>query len=50
MSCVTLAPKLAASQPAGDRLQPSLLPLPVAVRLEHALVYEIYLFLRYCRG
>ena len=47
--CVTLAPKLAASQPVGHRLRPSGLPVPVALRLEHALVYGDYLFLKYCR-
>jgi riboflavin biosynthesis pyrimidine reductase len=47
--CVTLAPKLAASQPVGHRLQPSRLPVPVAMRLEHALVYDEYLFLKYRR-
>ncbi len=46
--CVTLAPKLAASQPLGQR-QPSLLSVPVAMRLEHALVYDEYLFLKYRR-
>jgi riboflavin biosynthesis pyrimidine reductase len=47
--CVTLAPKLAASQPVGHRLRPSPLPVPVALRLEHALVYDDYLFLKYRR-
>ncbi len=47
--CVTLAPKLAASQPVGHRLQPSRLPAPVAMRLEHALVCDGYLFLKYRR-
>ncbi|OBH07948.1 pyrimidine reductase family protein [Mycobacterium sp. E3247] len=47
--CVTLAPKLAASQPVGHRLMPSPLRTPVAMRLEHALVLEDYLFLRYRR-
>ena len=47
--CVTLAPKLAASQPVGRRLRPSRLPVPVALRLEHALVYDDYLFLKYRR-
>jgi riboflavin biosynthesis pyrimidine reductase len=47
--CVTVAPKLAASQPVGHRLRPSGLPVPVALRLEHALVYDDYLFLKYRR-
>jgi riboflavin biosynthesis pyrimidine reductase len=47
--CVTLAPKLAASQPVGHRRQPSRLPLPAALRLQHALVYGDYLFLKYRR-
>lgn len=47
--CVTLAPKLAASQPVGHRRQPSRLPLPAALRLRHALVYDDYLFLKYRR-
>jgi hypothetical protein len=33
----------------GHRLQPSRLPVPVALRLEHALVYDAYLFLKYRR-
>jgi riboflavin biosynthesis pyrimidine reductase len=47
--CVTLAPKLAASQPVGHRRGPSRLPVPVALRLEHALVFDGYLFLKYRR-
>jgi riboflavin biosynthesis pyrimidine reductase len=47
--CVTLAPKLAASQPVGHRRQPSRLALPAALRLRHALVYDDYLFLKYRR-
>lgn len=47
--CVTLAPKLAASQPVGHRRQPSRLPLPAALRLEHALAHDDYLFLKYRR-
>ncbi len=47
--CVTLAPKLAASQPVGHRLTPSPLPAPVSLRLEHALVFGDYLFLKYRR-
>jgi riboflavin biosynthesis pyrimidine reductase len=46
--CVTLAPKLAASQPLGQR-RPSPLSVPIAMRLEHALVYDDYLFLKYRR-
>ncbi|OBA65033.1 hypothetical protein A5647_01680 [Mycobacterium sp. 1100029.7] len=47
--CVTLAPKLAASQPTGHRHQQSRLPLPARLRLQHALVHDDYLFLKYCR-
>lgn len=47
--CVTLAPKLAASQPVGHRRQPSRLPVPAALRLEHALAHDDYLFLKYRR-
>lgn len=46
--CVTLAPKLAGSQPVGHR-QPSRLSVPLGMRLEHALVCEDYLFLKYRR-
>jgi riboflavin biosynthesis pyrimidine reductase len=46
--CVTLAPKLAASQPVGHRLQ-SRLSVPVDMQLGHALVHEDYLFLKYHR-
>jgi len=46
--CVTLAPSLAASQPVGRRL-PSRLPAPVTMRLEHALVCDDYLYLKYRR-
>lgn len=47
--CVTLAPKLAASQPVGQRLHPARLPAPVTMRLMHALACDGYLFLRYRR-
>nr|WP_244268967.1 MULTISPECIES: pyrimidine reductase family protein [Mycobacterium] len=47
--CVTLAPNLAASQPVGHRLTPSSLPAPVTMRLEHALVCDDYVFLKYRR-
>ena len=47
--CVTLAPKLAASQPVGQRTHPARLPTPVTMRLEHALVCDGYLYLKYCR-
>ncbi len=47
--CVTMAPKLASSQPVGHRIQPSRLPTPRAMRLEHALVHDDYVFLRYRR-
>ena len=47
--CVTLAPKLAAHQPVGSRAALSPLALPISMRLEHALVYDDYVFLRYRR-
>jgi riboflavin biosynthesis pyrimidine reductase len=47
--CVTLAPKLAASQPVGSRRQPSGLSVPVDMQLGHALMHEDYLFLKYHR-
>ncbi len=47
--CVTLAPKLAASQPVGHRLERSRLPAPRAMRLEHALVHDDYVFMKYRR-
>jgi len=47
--CVTLAPKLAANQPVGQRAAPSRLVAPLAMRLAHALVHDDYLFMRYCR-
>jgi riboflavin biosynthesis pyrimidine reductase len=46
--CVTVAPKLAGSQPVGTR-RPSRLPVPAEMRLEHALECDGYLFLRYRR-
>jgi riboflavin biosynthesis pyrimidine reductase len=46
--CVTVAPKLAGSQRVGTR-RPSRLPVPVEMRLEHALECDGYLFLRYRR-
>jgi riboflavin biosynthesis pyrimidine reductase len=46
--CVTVAPKLAGSQPVGTR-RPSPLPVPVEMRLEHALTCDGYVFLRYRR-
>ncbi|OBH58221.1 pyrimidine reductase family protein [Mycobacterium sp. E2479] len=47
--CVTLAPKLAANQPVGHRLHPARLPGPVTMSLEHALVSDSYLYLKYRR-
>lgn len=47
--CLTLAPKLAASQPVGYRTEPARLPAPVSMRLEHTLVCDGYLFLKYRR-
>ncbi|OBI82933.1 pyrimidine reductase family protein [Mycobacterium sp. 1245805.9] len=46
--CVTVAPKLAGSQPVGGR-RPSRLSVPVGMRLEHALAYDDYVFLKYRR-
>ncbi|ORW85363.1 hypothetical protein AWB92_28205 [Mycobacterium sp. IEC1808] len=46
--CVTVAPKLAGSQPVGSR-PPSRLSVPVGMRLEHALAYDDYVFLKYRR-
>ena len=46
--CVTLAPKPAGSRPVGRR-GPSRLSVPAAMRLEHALVYDDYRFLKYRR-
>jgi riboflavin biosynthesis pyrimidine reductase len=46
--CVTVAPKLAGSQPVGPRRQ-SRLSVPVGMRLEHALTHDDYLYLRYRR-
>lgn len=47
--CVTLAPRLAASQPVGYRVHPARLTAPVTMRLAHALVCDDYLFLKYNR-
>ncbi|KBZ61824.1 pyrimidine reductase family protein [Mycobacterium colombiense] len=47
--CVTLAPKLAASQPVGYRSHPARLPTPVTMQLEHVLVCDGYLFVKYRR-
>jgi riboflavin biosynthesis pyrimidine reductase len=47
--CLTLAPKLAASQPVGYRTEPARLRAPVTMRLEHTLVCDGYLFLKYRR-
>lgn len=47
--CVTLAPRLAASQPVGYRVHPARLTAPVTMRLAHALVCDDYLFLKYHR-
>lgn len=47
--CVTLAPRLAASQPVGYRVHPARLTAPVTMRLTHALVCDDYLFLKYNR-
>jgi riboflavin biosynthesis pyrimidine reductase len=47
--CVTLAPKLGGHQPVGLGRRPSPLVLPTALRLEHALTYDDYVFLKYRR-
>lgn len=47
--CVTMAPKLASGQPVGNRVRPSALPVPTDMQLEHALVHDDYLFLKYRR-
>lgn len=47
--CVTMAPRLVGSQPAGRRPAPARLDVPVAMRLQHALIHHDYLFLRYRR-
>lgn len=47
--CVTMAPKLAASQPFGQRRPPSRLPVPATLQLAHALTHDDYVFLRYRR-
>jgi riboflavin biosynthesis pyrimidine reductase len=46
--CVTVAPKLAGGQPVGLR-RPARLSVPAAMRLEHALAHDDYLFLKYRR-
>lgn len=46
--CVTLAPKLAGSQPVGTR-RPARLPVPLEMRLEHVLTCDDYVFLKYRR-
>ncbi|OBK50609.1 pyrimidine reductase family protein [Mycobacterium sp. 1081908.1] len=46
--CVTLAPKLAGSQPVGTR-RAARLPVPVEMRLEHALACDDYVYLKYRR-
>ncbi|MEB4211540.1 pyrimidine reductase family protein [Mycobacterium sp. 94-17] len=47
--CVTIAPKLAAGQPVGHRRHPARLRAPVSMNLDHALVCEGYLYLKYSR-
>jgi riboflavin biosynthesis pyrimidine reductase len=46
--CVTLAPKLAGHQPLASRRR-SGLSVPLEMRLEHALAYDDYVFLKYRR-
>ncbi|WP_395309109.1 pyrimidine reductase family protein [Mycobacterium sp. AMU20-3851] len=47
--CVTLAPKLAASQPVRDSVLASAMPAPRDMRLQHAVTHGDYLFLKYRR-
>ncbi|GAA2548371.1 pyrimidine reductase family protein [Mycolicibacterium diernhoferi] len=47
--CVTIAPKLAASQPVRESARVSALPAPRDMRLQHALTHGDYLFLKYRR-
>jgi riboflavin biosynthesis pyrimidine reductase len=47
--CVTIAPKLAASQPVRSGAQSSRLPVPVGMKLDHVLVHDDYVFLKYRR-
>lgn len=47
--CVTISPKLAAGQPVRDTDMPSPLTAPVGMRLDHVLVHEDYVFLKYRR-
>jgi len=46
--CVTIAPRLAGSQPVGTRT-PSRQSVPASLELRHALLCDSYLFLRYRR-
>jgi riboflavin biosynthesis pyrimidine reductase len=47
--CVTLAPKLAAGQPIRADTPPSQLAVPVGMQLDHVLVHQDYVFLKYRR-
>jgi riboflavin biosynthesis pyrimidine reductase len=47
--CVTVAPKLAAGQPVRNGLLSSRLPAPVGMKLDHVLVHDDYVFLKYRR-
>jgi len=47
--CVTLAPKLAAAQPVRAAMQLSPLAVPVGMQLDHVLVHQDYVFLKYRR-
>lgn len=47
--CVTLAPKLAASQPIRDGTAVAPLGVPCGMRLDHVLVHQDYVFLKYSR-
>lgn len=47
--CVTIAPKLAANQPIRTNPQSSPLHKPTDVRLDHVLIHQGYVFLKYSR-
>ena len=47
--CVTIAPKLAAHQPIRSHGPPSPLPHPAGMNLDHVLVHQDYVFLKYRR-
>lgn len=47
--CVTIAPKLAANQPVRSDAKTSSLPQPAGMHLDHVLVHQEYVFLKYSR-